>query len=233
MVNYLESANIWDEGSKEEIVGVISRTVNVIVLITWFSLALWVLGVDLGIFMGGIGFGIWFTLRTFLTNFISGIIVVSQGDYHIGDLIEINGKMGRITKINALFTSIQEFDGVVFNVPNVRFFEENVSNYHTNDKRRIDVEVVVDYTTDIVKAKQVLQKVASNFPNILQAPETDILVEYLGERGVCLKLRFWIHSGDNFITIKSNITETINLAFKQTGITIPYPQVTLSWKLDS
>lgn len=102
--------------------------------------------------------------------------------------------MGRIVKINALFTSIQEFDGVIFNVPNVRFFEENVSNYHTNDKRRIDVEVVVDYDTDIIKAKQVLQKVVSNFPNILKAPESDILVESLGERGVCLKLRFWIHS---------------------------------------
>lgn len=233
LVGYLENANIWDEWSKEEIVGVISRTVNIIVLITGFSVALGVLGVDLGIFMGWIGFGIWFTLRTFLTNFISGIIVVSQGDYHIGDLIEINGKMGRIVKINALFTSIQEFDGVIFNVPNVRFFEENVSNYHTNDKRRIDVEVVVDYDTDITKAKQVLQKVVSNFPNILKAPESDILVESLGERGVCLKLRFWIHSADNFITMRSNITETVNLAFKQTDIHIPYPQVTLSGKINT
>lgn len=232
LVGYLENANIWDEGSKEEIVGVISRTVNIIVLITGFSVALWVLGVDLGIFMGWIGFGIWFTLRTFLTNFISGIIVVSQGDYHIGDLIEINGKMGRITKINALFTSVQELNGVIFNIPNVRFFEENVSNYHANDKRRVDVEVVVDYGTDITKAKQVLQKVVSNFPNILQAPEPDILVENLGERWVGLKLRFWMHSWDNFITMKSNITETVNLAFKQTDILIPYPQITLSWGIE-
>jgi len=230
---YLEKANIGDETSKEEIIGVISRTINIIVLITGFSITLGVLGVDLWIFMWGIGFGIGFTLRTFLTNFISGIIIVSQGSYHIGDLIEVWGKMWRITKINALFTAIEEFDGVIFNIPNVRFFEENVCNYHTNDKRRIDVDVVVAYDTDIVQAKKILQKVVSNFPMVLAAPESDILVESLWERGVLLKLRFWINSKENFITLRSNVTETVNLAFKQTGINIPYPQITLSWKVEN
>ncbi len=229
---YLESANIGDEGSKEEIIGVISRTVNIIVLIVGFSITLWVLGVDLGIFMWGIGFGIGFTLRTFLTNFISGIIIVSQWSYHIGDLIEIGGKMGRVTKINTLFTSMEELNGVTFNIPNVKFFEDNVRNFHTNDKRRIDIEVVVDYETNIVKAKQVLQKVLSNFPMILAAPESDILIQSLGEKGVELKLRFWIHSKEDFVTIKSNITETINLAFAQTDIHISYPKINILWNIN-
>lgn len=227
---YLENANIWDEGNKEEIIGVISRTINIIVLITWFSITLGVLGVDLWIFMGWIGFGIGFTLKTFLTNFISGIIVVSQGSYHIGDLIEVGGKMWKIVKINALFTAVQEFDGVTYNIPNVRFFEENVSNYHTNDKRRIDVEVMVDYDTDIITAKKVLLKVASNFPQILHTPDPDVIVNDLAERWIWLKLRVWIHSHENFITLKSNLTETVNLAFKQTGVQIPYPQISLSYR---
>lgn len=225
---YLERANIWDEGSKEEVIGVISRTVNIIVLITGFSITLWVLGVDLWIFMWGIWFGIGFTLRTFLTNFISGIIIVSQGSYHIWDLIEVGEKTGKIVKINALFTAVEEFDGVIYNIPNVRFFEENVRNYHTNDKRRINLEVVVDYNTDIITAKKVLLKVASNFPQILSTPEPDVLVNDLWERGILLKLRVWIHSKDNFIILKSNLTETVNLAFKQTHITIPYPQISIS-----
>ncbi len=58
LFRYLENSNIGDEGSKEELIGVISRTINVIVLVAGFSIALGVLGVDLGIFMGGIGFGI-------------------------------------------------------------------------------------------------------------------------------------------------------------------------------
>jgi small conductance mechanosensitive channel len=86
----------------------------------------------------------------------------------------------------------------------------------------------VDYTTDILQAKKVLQKVVSNFPMVLLTPEPDILIEELGQNGVLLKLRFWIDSRENFITLRSNVTETVNLAFKQTGIKIAYPQITLS-----
>jgi len=232
LFGYLEKANIWDETSKEEVIWVISRTVNIIVLITGFSITLGILWVDLGIFMWGIWFGIWFTLRTFLTNFISGIIIVSQWSYHIWDLIEVWEKKWQITKINALFTEIEEFDGVIFNIPNVRFFEENVRNFHTNDKRRIDVDVVVGYETDIVQAKKVLQKVISNFPMVLQAPASDILVDDLWDNGINLKLRFWIHSKENFVTLRSNITETVNLAFKQTGIKVAHPHMVISWKMD-
>lgn len=228
LFTYLEAANIWDEASKEEIIGVISRTMNIFVLITWFSISLWILWVDLGIFMGWIWFGIWFTLRTFLTNFISWIIIVSQWSYHIGDLIEVGEQRWRITKIQALFTEIEELDGTIFNIPNVRFFEENVRNFHTNDKRRIDVDVVVGYETDIVQAKKVLQKVITNFPMVLSAPATDVIIERLWDNGILLKLRFWVSSSENFVTLKSNVTETINLAFKQTNIHIPYPQMTLS-----
>jgi small conductance mechanosensitive channel len=74
---------------------------------------------------------------------------------------------------------MEEFDGVVFNIPNVRFFEENVRNFHTNDKRRIDVSVIVDYDTDVLQAKKVLQKVISNFPMVLQAPASDVLIKEL------------------------------------------------------
>ena len=57
--------------------------------------------------------------------------------------------------------------------------QENVRNFHTNDKRRIDVEVIVDYRTDILQAKKVLQKVISNFPMVLQAPASDVLIQDL------------------------------------------------------
>jgi small conductance mechanosensitive channel len=232
LFGYLESANIGDEASKEEIIGVISRSVNIMVIIAWVSIALSILGVDLGIFMWGIWFGIGFTLKTFLTNFISGIIIVSQWSYHIWDLIEVGNQRWKITKINALFTELEELDGVIFNIPNIRFFEENVRNFHTNDKRRIDVEVVVDYGTDILQAKKVLQKVVSNFPMVLQAPASDVLISNLWERGVTITLRFWVNSKENFVELKSNVTETVNLAFRQTDIKIAYPQLTLSGKME-
>lgn len=224
---YLESTSMWWEEGKEELIGVISRTVNIVILVTGFSITLWVLGIDLAIFMWGIWFGIGFTLRTFLTNFIAGIIVVTQWVYHSGDLIQVGDHMWKIQKINALFTAVEQFDGVIFYMPNIKFLEEEVRNYHTNDKRRVTVETIVEYGSDIVKAKQIIQKVIWNFPNILQAPNYDVIIDSLWENGILIKTRFWIQSSDHYFTIKSNVTETINLWFSQAGIVIPYKQITV------
>jgi len=227
LFGYLERWSLGGEAWKEELIWVISRTVNIAILAVWFSITLGILWVDLAIFMWGIWFGIGFTLKTFLTNFIAWIIMVTQWVYHVWDLIEVNWKKWNIAKIDSLFTSVKQFDGVFFYIPNIKFLEDEVRNYHTSDKRRVEVDVQVDYDTDIVKAKGVINKVLENFP-ILQAPRSDIIVESLGDNGIFLRVRFWIGSKDPYFTLKSNITETINLAFQQSNIVIPFPQVTLS-----
>jgi small conductance mechanosensitive channel len=194
-----------------------------------FSITLGILWVDMGIFMGWLWFWIGFTLKIFLSNFIAGIMMVTQGSYHNGDIIDIGGKVWKICRINALFSEVEQFDGVIFYIPNIKFLEENVSNFHTNDKRRVEVDVWVDYDTDITKAKKIMLQVVWQFPHVLQAPASDIFVTELWDNGINLSLRFWVDSKTgNFFQTKSNVTETINLAFKQAGIVIPFPQVTLS-----
>ena len=180
--------------------------------------------------MWGIWFGIWFTLKTFLVNFIAGIIMVSQHTYHAGDLIRIDGKMWNIKKISALFTSVEQFDGVVFTVPNINFLENNVENFNTNDKRRVEIEVMIHFKEDITLAKQVILSVLSKFPGIMRSPEPDVLVQKLGwwESGVLLIVRSWIGSEDNYVTLKSHITETINLALKKNNISLAHPMLEIN-----
>ena len=84
------------------------------------------------------------------------------------------------------------------------------------------------YETDLLKAKEVMLRVLDNFPNILQAPNAKIYVDNFSDSSIDLSLRFWINSSDKYFEIKSNVTETINMAFKKYGIIIPFPQVTLS-----
>lgn len=225
---FIQTRYTAENSNTEEIAAMLSRTISIIFLVVGFTTGLSIMGVDLGIFMWGIGFWLWFTLKTFLTNFVWGIMMVTQGQYHIGDLVQVQSKTGKITQINSLFTAIEQFDGVVFYIPNVIFMEEVVSNYKTNDKRRVEIDVGVDYATDIVQAKKVMLQVLDNFPNILKAPASDIFVENFAESSIHLSLRFWITSEDNYFETKSNVTETINLAFRQANITIPFPQITIS-----
>lgn len=227
IVSYIEK-NSTEESSREELTWVISRTVNVTVLIIWFSITLGILGIDMGIFMGWIWFGIGFTLKTFLTNFTAGIMMVTQGFYHNGDVIEVDGKMGKIRKVNALFTAVEQFNGVVFYIPNITFIEEKVTNYHTNDKRRAEIEILIDYNSDIHKAKQTVIMVMDQFTNILKAPGCDVVVDKLWDNGILLRARYWTPVTDDYFTTRSNVTETLNLALKNQGIHIAYPHLTVT-----
>lgn len=227
IVHYIEK-NATEESTREELTWVISRTVNVTVLIIGFSITLGILWVDMWIFMGWIWFGIGFTLKTFLTNFTAGIMMVTQGFYHNGDVIEVNGQMWKIRKVNALFTAVEQFNGVVFYIPNITFIEERVTNYHTNDKRRTDIEILIDYNADVHKAKQTAMMVMDQFPGVLKAPGSDVIIDKLWENGILLIARYWIPVSDNYIVTKSNITETLNLALKKQGIDIAYPHLTVT-----
>lgn len=227
IVHYIEK-NTTEESSREELTWVISRTVNVTVLIIGFSVTLGILGIDMGIFMGWIWFGIWFTLKTFLTNFVAGIMMVTQGFYHNGDVISIDGQMGKIRKVNALFTAVEQFNGIVFYIPNITFIEDKVTNYHTNDKRRVDVDILIDYDSDVHKAKQTVQMVLDQFPNILQAPASDVILDKLSDNGILLRARYWTPVTDNYFHTKSNVTETLNLALRKQGISIAYPHLTVT-----
>ncbi len=231
IASFIESS--WNWENREELSWVLRRTAHISILAVWFSITLWILWVDMWIFMWWLWFWLWFTLKIFLSNFIAWVIMVTQWSYHNGDLIEIDWKSWSIRKINALFTEVEQFDWIIFFVPNVKFLENNVENYHRNATRRIEIEVWVDYDTDIVKSKKVIFQVLQNFPQILKSPDPEIFITKFDSSSINLSIRFWIDSKNwNYFVTKSNVTETINLAFKQAGITIPFPQVTLSNRND-
>jgi len=226
LTHYMESK--WNWESREEMIWVITRVSDITFLSLGFAITLGVLWVDMWIFMWGLGFWLGFTLKIFLSNFIGWVIMVTQDSYHNWDLIQIEWKMWYIKKINALFTEVEQFNGVVFYVPNSKFLENNVENYHINAKRRVEVNIWVDYATDLVKAKKVVMQVLNSFANILKAPYPEVIITEFKDSAINLNIRFWIDSKADFFEIKSNVTETINLAFKQSWIVIPFPQVTLS-----
>ena len=223
----------WSWENREELAWVMTRTVNISILSIWFTIALAILWVDVTIFLWGLWFGLWFTLKIFLSNFVAWIVMVTQWSYHNWDLIIMWERMWNIKKINSLFTEVEQFNWVVFFIPNVKFLENEVENINVNDKRRVEIDFWVDFETDIVKAKKIMLQVVSNFPGILKAPEATVIITKFNESSINISLRFWINSNWEYYIMKSNVTETINLAFKQYGIKIPFPQMTLSTRDNS
>ncbi|MCT4617159.1 MAG: mechanosensitive ion channel [Candidatus Gracilibacteria bacterium] len=203
-----------------DIAGVVFRTVNIVIWTIGFTTALALWGVDLAFLMGGVGIGLGFTMQVFLGNFISGLIVIFSGDYQTGKIIEIAGQLGTIKRITSMFTTIEKYDGTCYNVPNIKFLQDEVLVYNLNSKRRVDIDFGVEYTTDLTQVKKLAIKVTESFPVILQNPSVRVLVRDMEDDGVVLTLQFWVASDEGFYQIKSNVTETLNMVFEQAGVQI-------------
>ncbi len=223
----IEKSGTWE--GKAELYAIIIRTTNISVWAIWIITALSFMWVDLAIFMWWIGLWVWFALQTFLSNFLSWIIMVLSGSYKNWDTIEIAWKVWKIKKIDTFSTTVEQFDWIRFFVPNVDFLKNMVENYNANDRRRTEIEIGLEYGSDIVKAKTILLKIVDNFPNILKEPAPKIIVNEFWDNSINVKLWYWTLITDKtYFSTRSNVMETINLAFKQNDISIPFPQIVLN-----
>lgn len=208
----------WD--MSWDIAWVVFRTVNIIIWTIWFTTALALWWVDLAFLMWWVWIWLWFTMQVFLWNFIGWLIIIFSGEYQTGRIIEIAWQLWEIKRITSMFTTIEKYDWTCYNVPNVKFLQDEVLVYNMNSKRRIDIDFGVEYSADITKVKKLAIKVTESFPMILQNPASRVLVSEMQDDGVLLTLQFWVSTEEGFYQTKSNVTETLNLAFEQAWITI-------------
>ncbi len=224
--SYYTSYNKDGDQTKEWLYGVISRSINITVWFLWITLMFGVMGLNVGLFLWWIGFWIWFTMQIFLSNFIYWIVMVTQGTVRNGDLIELNVEVSKVEKVNPLFTEVKKLNGVKSFIPNIKFLQDSFSNLYINETRRFEVEFTLDYTADIPKAKLIIDKVIASVPGVIEKPEHKIWLTGLSENGVVIKVLFRMKSRDKVFTIRSNVIETLNLAFKQAWILVAFNQMT-------
>lgn len=148
--------------------------------------------------------------------------MVTQGTVRNGDLIDLWGELSKVEKVNPLFTVVKRLDGVKSFIPNIKFLQDTFGNLYLNPTRRLDLEVVIENNTDMAKLKALIAKVMANVPWVLTDPGYTIWFMGLDDKWVRLKILFWTKSKDKVFTIRSNVIETLNLAFIQAGITVAY-----------
>lgn len=213
----LLSNSLWGDNSSD-IAEFILRTVNIIIWTIWFSITLTLLGFDLWFLMWWIGLWIGFTLRAFLWNFISWLIIILWWEYKTWDIIEYNWRSWVIKKIYSLFTKVEQFNKVVYYIPNSKFMEDVIIILSSNPHRRMDIEFSVEPWTDLVKLKTLVWKIAESYPWVLDSIKSNVSIDKLTESWIQVRAMFWVKTEDNFLINKSNLTETINLALPKAWI---------------
>ena len=219
------------KGDKDaNLVQLIKKVLWAAVLAILFFTALGMLGVPLGAFAfisGAIAIGIGFGAQNIINNFISGWILMGERPIRIGDLLELNGTLGRVEAINTRSTRIKRVDGVRIVIPNSHLLENIVVNWNLGDEDiRIFVSVGVAYGSPVRQVATLIEKAVLEQDDVLKDPEPRILFQDFGDNALIFEAYFWtqLKPGGDLRRLRSEIRFRIDELFRENDITIAFPQ---------
>jgi len=169
--------------------------------------------------------GIGLAMQTFFQDIISGVFILMDQSVHAGDIIEIDGKVGRVVEIKLRTTRAVTIDNKVLVIPNHKYLTSILYNWTENGtKTRESITVGVAYGSDVEKVKEILIDVANNHRSVLKKPEPLVLFTDFGDSSLNFRLVFTLNNSFEAIIPQSEIRFEINRLFKEHNITIPFPQ---------
>jgi small conductance mechanosensitive channel len=172
-----------------------------------------------GIFTVAIGFA----AQTSVSNIISGLFLLVDRPFSIGDTVKIDQTIGSVLSIDLLSTRVRTFDNLVVRIPNEALLKSTIINYTLFAVRRVEIPVSVSYSTDLRRAHEVLREALRSHTTVLDEPEPAILTALFADSGINLLVRAWVIRTD-YIKAKSELTTAVKEAFDAAGIVIPFPQ---------
>lgn len=169
--------------------------------------------------------GIGLALQTLFQDIISGIFILVDQTVHVGDIIELDGKIGKVDEIKLRTTRATTSDNKVLIIPNHLYLTNSLFNWTQNGViTRESVSVGVAYGSDVQLVKKLLLQAARSQPEVLKSPEPAVLFTNFGESSLDFKVVFTLGDSFNARFPQSNIRFEIDRLFREHGITIPFPQ---------
>ncbi len=169
--------------------------------------------------------GIGFALQTFFQDIISGIFILIDQSVHVGDIIELEGKVGRVSEIKLRTTRAVTIDNKVLIIPNHKYLTNTLYNWTENGKiTREKVSVGVAYGSDLELVKNLLIKAAIKNKEVLKHPEPLVLFTNFSDSALEFEVIFSLQNSFIAAKPKSEIRFEIDKLFKENNIKIPFPQ---------
>ncbi|KJD35504.1 mechanosensitive ion channel protein [Tamlana sedimentorum] len=211
----------YDESLQKFLLNLVSWILKIVLIIV----ALGTLGVETTSFaaiLAAAGLAIGLALQGSLGNFAGGVLLMIFKPIKVGDLIEAQGELGVVKEIEIFTTKILSPTNKEIIIPNAALSNGNITNYSTEGKLRVDLTIGVSYDADIKQTKEVLMKVLTDNPKVLQDPAPSVNVSELADSSVNFAVRPYATVA-NYWDVYFGITEQCKLALDAAGIEIPYP----------
>ena len=173
--------------------------------------------------LSAMAFAVGLAMQGSLGHFASGVMLLILKPYRVGDLVELNDKVGVVEGIHIFNTTLRTVDNKRVFIPNGLITDEVITNISGQGEIRVDMTYGIGYESDIDQARKIIQEVADNCPEILKDKPVDIFVSELADSSVNFAVRPWTDS-PNYWTVYFYMQENIKKAFDRAGISIPFPQ---------
>lgn len=212
------------------VVATINRLVHYCLLAFVLLFAMYTVNIPLTVFTffgGALAIGVGFGAQNLINNFISGLILMVERPIRIGDIIEVDGKAGRVAEIGARCSRLAVFSGVDILVPNSKLLEQNVINWTLSDqKRRYSVRIGVAYGSPTREVSKLMLKAVEDHGKILKNPEPVAVFQDFGDNSLTFEVFFWLpmNTSTDSRVVCSDIRHMIDKLFRDAAIDIAYPQ---------
>jgi small conductance mechanosensitive channel len=179
--------------------------------------------------IGAAGFAVGLALQGSMSNFASGILILTLKPIKVGEFIEISGNSGSVDKIEIFNTTLLTVDNKTIIIPNSDITSNVLINYARQNIRRVDLEIGVGYDSKIEDVKKVISTVVHNQGNLVVESENRkvfIRVSNLGDSAVIFSIKVWCKTKD-YLELKHNLLEEIKETLDKEKIDIPYQTLTI------
>lgn len=185
------------------------------------------LGIEMASFiaiLASAGFAVGMALSGTLQNFAGGVIILIFKPYRVGDFIEAQGYSGTVREIQIFNTVLNTPDNKTIIIPNGGLSTGSLINFSAQETRRVDWTFGIGYGDDIVRAKEVLQRLLDEDDRILSNPSSFIGLSELADSSVNFVVRAWVKAAD-YWPVFFEMNEKVYTQFDKHGLNIPYPQM--------
>lgn len=202
----------------------LGRLVRLLILGLAVVIAVQKLGVEITPLVAGlgvVGVGIGLAMQGVLGNAVAGLNIIFSKPYRIGEYIEISGEEGKVCSIEIFSTTLVHGDLSRVVIPNRKIVGEILHNYGKN--RRLELNVGVAYTSDLDAVLTTIRQVLASNSRVLKDPAPVVGVESLSESSIDISVKPWVGL-DDYVAARGEICLAIVAAFRERGISIPFPQ---------
>lgn len=196
-----------------------------------FSWVLHELGFSISVLLGAAGIltvALGFASQTSVSNVISGLFLIGERPFVVGNVIEVDGTLGEVLSIDLLSVKLRTVDNLYIRIPNETMLKSKVTNLHRFPIRRLDIDLGVSYDENIEKVRDLLFQVGENNPLCLEEPKPIFIFKGFGDSSIDLQFSVWAKR-ENFLDLRNSVLQDIKNIFDLHHIEIPFPHRTVQY----